>query len=229
MDPLLHQPVVAHQSTAEQVAGLLRDVLLRGEVPPGTKFPEKALAAAYGVSRNTMREALLVLRGQGLIRHQLHRGAVVAELDDDDIVAVMQARRTLERAGTAAATNASQQELAPLIAAYDEMRAAETAFAFLRADQRFHAAIVGCLKSRHLDRFFAGIQTEQALVRAWRGETADRQHTIGSHGAVLQAILDRNGTLADELIGVLIDNAEKRLRQLASDPTAGSESNSKQD
>lgn len=215
MEPLLQSPPVQRQSTAEQVAALLRDVLLRGEVPPGTKFPEHALAKAYGVSRNTMREALLVLRAQGLIRHHLHRGAVVAELDDDDIVDVMRARRTLERAGVAAAVAAPEEQLEPLRVALEQIEHAENAVDFLRADQRFHAAIVGCLQSRHLDAYFAGIQTEQALVRAWRGETSDRQHTYESHSALFEAIAARDAARADELVVALIDNAEKRLRSLS--------------
>src|SRR5581483_10384515 len=141
VEPLLQLQTVERLSTSEQVAGLLRDILLQGQVPPGTKFPEQALAKAYGVSRNTMREALLVLRGQGLIRHHLHRGAVVAQLSDEEIQDVMQARRVLERAGTAAAVRADAEEVAPIQEALDALRAADAAVEFLRADQRFHAAI----------------------------------------------------------------------------------------
>jgi DNA-binding GntR family transcriptional regulator len=214
VEPLLQLQSVERLSTSEQVAGLLRDILLQGQVPPGTKFPEQALAKAYGVSRNTMREALLVLRGQGLIRHQLHRGAVVAELSDEEIQDVMQARRVLERAGTAAAMRADTEDVVRIQEALEDLRAADAAVEFLRADQRFHAAIVACLKSHHLDQYFAGLQTEQALVRAWRGETSDREHTYKSHAALLKAIRAHDESRADELIAKLIDNAEKRLRNL---------------
>lgn len=214
MEPLLQLQTVERLSTSEQVAGLLRDILLQGQVPPGTKFPEQALAKAYGVSRNTMREALLVLRGQGLIQHQLHRGAVVAQLSDEEIQDVMQARRVLERAGTAAAVRADAEDVAPIQEALENLRESDAAVEFLRADQRFHAAIVACLKSRHLDQYFAGIQTEQALVRAWRGETSNREHTYKSHAALLKAIRARDEARADQLVVKLIDNAEKRLRSL---------------
>jgi DNA-binding GntR family transcriptional regulator len=88
MEPFFDAPVLKRLSTAEQVAAEIRAILLRGEVPPNTKFPEQELARRFGVSRNTMREALMILRSQGLIRHQLHRGAVVAELDDAELVDV---------------------------------------------------------------------------------------------------------------------------------------------
>jgi DNA-binding GntR family transcriptional regulator len=97
VEPFLEASTLTRVSTAEQVAAEIRAILLRGEVPPNTKFPEQALAQRFGVSRNTMREALLLLRSQGLIRHQLHRGAVVVVLDDAAIVDVSQARRVLEQ------------------------------------------------------------------------------------------------------------------------------------
>lgn len=53
----------------EQVADQLRDLIVRGEVKPGHRFPNEAtLSAQMGVSRATVREALRVLTAQNMIR-----------------------------------------------------------------------------------------------------------------------------------------------------------------
>ena len=65
-----------------QVAGQLRDLIMRGKVMPGEKLPSEAeLGAAFGVSRSTLREALRVLASQHLIytRRGVSGGTFVSE------------------------------------------------------------------------------------------------------------------------------------------------------
>jgi GntR family transcriptional repressor for pyruvate dehydrogenase complex len=62
-------PVRRVRKAYEQVADQLRELILRGELPVGGRLPsESALAAGFGVSRATVREALRVLAAQSLIR-----------------------------------------------------------------------------------------------------------------------------------------------------------------
>src|SRR3712207_5450747 len=86
------------ESTAEQVAGALRDLIVGGGLAPGTRLREAPLSQQLGVSRNTLREALHILVSQGLVRHQAHRGAYVAELDADDVRDIFRVRRLVELA-----------------------------------------------------------------------------------------------------------------------------------
>jgi DNA-binding FadR family transcriptional regulator len=122
----------------------------------------------------------------------------------------------LERAGIAAAVALPLGELEPLQVALAAMASAGSLAAFLEADQRFHQAIVGCLKSERLDRFFVGIQTEQTLVRAWRGDNSDREAIYGSHKRVVDAILARDSVLAESSVVAIVDSAESRLRRAGS-------------
>ena len=71
---------IQRMSTADQVAGLMRERILRGELKPGTALREVTIAAAIGVSRNTLREALRILTQEGLVRHTVHHGMTVTKL-----------------------------------------------------------------------------------------------------------------------------------------------------
>jgi len=68
-----------HEDVAEQ----LRDAILDGRFPAGTKLPpERELAAEFGVNRTSVREAIKVLEGLGLIAVRQGDGATVRPLVD---------------------------------------------------------------------------------------------------------------------------------------------------
>src|SRR6266566_4908415 len=67
------------------VADILRERIVEGELPPGTPLRDVALSAELGVSRNTLREALLALHEEGLVVQQLHKGTTVRTLSAADV------------------------------------------------------------------------------------------------------------------------------------------------
>ncbi|WP_157662040.1 FadR/GntR family transcriptional regulator, partial [Prescottella equi] len=93
---------------ADQAADQLRRRLQAGEWEVGTKLPgETTLAAELGVGRSTIREALRMLAGQGLLRPRQGAGVFVervepetdgweAVLQREAVVAVVEARAAIE-------------------------------------------------------------------------------------------------------------------------------------
>ncbi|HET9142050.1 GntR family transcriptional regulator, partial [Actinophytocola sp.] len=64
-------------STAERVAGILRDRIMEGHLRPGDKLSEEEITRRLGISRNTLREAFRLLGHERLLEHQLNRGVFV--------------------------------------------------------------------------------------------------------------------------------------------------------
>ena len=64
-------------ATAQRVADLLRDRIVKGDLLPGARIVERTLSAELDVSRTPVREALKILQADGLIEISLHRGAQV--------------------------------------------------------------------------------------------------------------------------------------------------------
>src|SRR6478672_2065019 len=73
------------ESTAEQVAAALRELIVSARLAPGTHLREGPLASQLGVSRNTVREAVQILVSRGLVTREIHRCAYVARLTVDDV------------------------------------------------------------------------------------------------------------------------------------------------
>ena len=105
---------ISRISTAVEVADSLREQILLGELAPGARLPEIPLAAAFHVSRNTLRDAFRLLEREGLVEHLPHRGGFVAQLAEPDIRDLYRIRRILEISGArnvSAASEAARERL----------------------------------------------------------------------------------------------------------------------
>lgn len=151
---------IERTSTVDQVVNRLRSMIWVGELPPGYRLREVHLARSCGVSRNTIRDAIRELANEGLVRQELHRGAVVASLDADDVHDLYSVRRLLE---LNALSRASQDRLEPVASAVELMEQAVEAEdweGMIDADGKFHKALVAMLGSPRLNRFFDQIGAE---------------------------------------------------------------------
>jgi DNA-binding GntR family transcriptional regulator len=80
----------------QEVVRLLREDILGQELLPGDRLTENALCDRYGVSRTVVREALRQLETENLITMRPNRGPIVAVLDEQEISAIYEVRRSLE-------------------------------------------------------------------------------------------------------------------------------------
>jgi DNA-binding GntR family transcriptional regulator len=63
----------------ERSVRLLRQAILRGELAPGTKLRQQAIASWLGMSSTPVREAMCILLAEGLLIHVSNKGFFVAE------------------------------------------------------------------------------------------------------------------------------------------------------
>ena len=191
---------IQRQSTTDQAADAVRQAILSGRLLPGTPLREAALAAELGVSRSTLREAARVLASEGLVRYQMNRGIVVADITGPDAADIYAARAALELAAVDALTG--HRDPAVYVNLADLVEQIERAFdrgdtaAVLDGDRIFHAALVAATGSPRLRRFYRQLQQEQRLALALSersrrelGRTADdhRQLLDALHGSPAQA------------------------------------------
>lgn len=84
-------------STAvDRVASTLREQILDAQLPAGTRLVEADLTTTHGAARHTIRAALRTLADEGLVTIERNRGARVAGLDADAILALYELRAALE-------------------------------------------------------------------------------------------------------------------------------------
>lgn len=155
--------------TADQVALALRTRITAGLYLPGTPLRDAALAEEFDVSRNTLREALRVLRYDGLVHHQMHKGVVVRTLTPADVRDLYAARRATEVRAVQESSVADEDKLAHLEKTVLEAEHAvrhELWNEVGTASLAFHQALVALLGSPSLDAFFAGVLARLRLAFA---------------------------------------------------------------
>ncbi|MGK5639003.1 GntR family transcriptional regulator [Streptomyces sp. URMC 126] len=89
--------------SAQAVCAAVRDDIVSGTFPPGTRLIEELLARRYGVSRVPVREALRTLASEGFVTTRRHAGACVAEPTEQEAADLLEVRALLEPLGAARA------------------------------------------------------------------------------------------------------------------------------
>jgi DNA-binding GntR family transcriptional regulator len=85
-----------HRTISSAVADNLRQRILGGELESGFQLRQDYLAAEFGVSRIPVREALMQLEAEGLVKLSPHRGATVSSPTIEEIQEVFELRGMLE-------------------------------------------------------------------------------------------------------------------------------------
>src|SRR5438094_8098082 len=83
--PLPYDVRLARRSSGEDAATLIRRMIFDGELRPGERVPQDDVAAALGISRIPVREALIALEREGWVTIELHRGAFINALDEGTV------------------------------------------------------------------------------------------------------------------------------------------------
>ncbi len=147
---------------ADEVADRIRDAIFDGTYAPGSQLREVELAAALGVSRGPVREALLKLEREGLVRGEWHRGTTVTSLSEVDVAELDSLRAALEQLAVGLVV-----ERAPGLEAVDaavaRMERAAGEHEMVRCDLGFHDAVYQAAGHRRLVEAWQAIRSQVHL------------------------------------------------------------------
>ncbi|MET0901011.1 MAG: GntR family transcriptional regulator [Mycobacterium sp.] len=135
-------PGLRRTQLSDEVAGRLRAAIMSGSLKPGTFIRLDETAANLGVSITPVREALLTLRGEGMVRLEPHRGYVVVPMAREDIEDIFWLQATIARElATSATARITEDDIDDLERLNDELAAAVEAAdsdAVVAAEFAFH-------------------------------------------------------------------------------------------
>lgn len=138
----------------ETVRDALRTRIFEGHYAPGTRLVERDLAAEFSVSRLPVREALRMLRQEGLISDRGARGAEVSSLSPKDVEDLFDVRQSLEvlacRLAAKRATTADLARLKGLLDDAEAFLAKGSVMEAHRSNSEFHDAITAIADNNFL-------------------------------------------------------------------------------
>lgn len=199
----------ARPGTGEQAKQLalakLRQAILRGEMAPAQRLVENELAEQFGVTRASVRAALIDLASEGLVERIPNRGSRVRVVTVEEAVAITECRMVLEALCAAkAAVEASDEQLAQLAELGEAMSKAVAdgePVTYSELNNELHSRI----------REFSGQQVAVGLLERLNAQLVKHrfqlalrpgrpQQSLGEHLAVIEAIRARDPQAAEAAV-----------------------------
>ena len=223
---------VAPQRLYQQIAEQLRTLITAGEFTPGSRLPaERDLAKQLGVSRPSVREALIALEVEGWVEVRTGSGVYVQDRSNSTAargnpiasnewgpLELIRARRVLEgEIASLAASMAKRKDIAAMrLALADMVRDADAGTLPIEGDRAFHSAIVQSTGNTVL------IETIHGFWDSRRGPLFERlggyfetvaswRSAIAEHTAILDAIVAHDAPGARAAMHAHMDKSHTRF------------------
>ena len=219
-----------HRRLPEEVASFIRELIMSGAVRPGEFLRMDAIARKVGVSTTPVREALLILRGQGFVRLLPRRGFVVSPFTQQDVRDLFLAQAALagELAARAAQNVAPEHltQLDQIVRDYEAAVEADDKTVVIELSHTYHRGINLAANSNGLASLLDSVvrvlpSRFYATIDGWIDETR-REHPV-----IIDALRSRDSAKARHLMERHISFGADRLidtlkaRGLWGKPTGG--------
>ena len=202
--------------SSELVYRRLKDDIISGELPPGSRLIELGIAADFGVSRTPVREALKRLAAENLVLADPARGVVVHAPDAGEIEDVFVVREALDGlAARLAAHRITPSELSRLRLIVDSMRQAvanDRREQIVVANGRFHDVIYSAAGNPMLARVASDLRDFVRRFSTLPFASPDRvEDVLAEHEAILAALLAHDPEAAELASNGHLDAAREYL------------------
>jgi DNA-binding GntR family transcriptional regulator len=195
MSPPVGLAALADTDLVGQVARVLTQAVVNGQLAPGAKVVEAGIARELGISRAPVREAARLLEQQGLLVSHPRRGFFVRKLEAGDIDEIYDLRICVEcHAAVLAAKNltpANRDALRRQIEVLHETADLEDHARQVEEDYKFHRMIVEMAGNKRLLKVFDDLSSEMRMVIGLIGRLYDDPHRIAQTHDVLLDVLDQ--------------------------------------
>jgi DNA-binding GntR family transcriptional regulator len=213
--------LIPRQSLHDALTPSLREMILDGDLKPGDKISERELCERFGVSRTPLREALKVLAAEGLVQLLPQRGAIVAEISEDEIEEVFPVMAALESlAAELACDHASETDIARVEALHAQMmRAYKLGHegTYLRLNRLIHEAFFELAGNATLASMYQSLLTRIHSHRfIVRKSEASWKKAVEEHEEIIEALAARDKRRLPRLLrkhvtGTPVDIAKESL------------------
>lgn len=206
-------PVFMQTSLADQARDALREQILSGELPPGTRIDLAELAAAWSISPTPLRDAVKALETTGLVEIAPRRGVFVAELDRTGLRETFELRMAFEGMAARLASQRLPAGLAADCAARYRAAGAEGEAALALIDSLVHDIVLDHCGNQRLKKLMESVND---LV-VWSRRTIIRNlpeayaTTLPEHLAICDALSARDADASEAVMRAHLSAALGRI------------------
>ncbi len=212
---------VDRASLSKVVSEQIRGQILDGKLRPGERLVEDRLSAELGVSRVPVREALLGLSIEGLVKLEPRRGATVTEVTPEMVAELVEVRTLLEALNARLAARRHDPAIVGLL--QDTLRRGNEAAQSGSPDQltrlngEFHDRLAEASRNSVLSDIMRSLRERTSLAFSLNGRARAREDWK-EHAGILAAVIDGDEELAALLASRHVRNAAEAFARAAAQP-----------
>lgn len=202
---------------ALQAYGRILDLILSGAAAPGSLINERRLADTLEMSRTPVRDALLMLEGEGLLVRQGARGLQIRQMRVEEFMDALQVRLLLEpEAARIAAGRIAPAELAELRPRLEALLAQAAAGGDVdreevrAVDDGLHGLIADAVGNAQMSAIIRTLR-RQTQIFDLKSLPERRQDTCREHLAILAALAAGDGAAAAEAMRVHLEAVRQSI------------------
>lgn len=192
--------------------------ILDGSIEAGSWLREVDLAERHGVSRQSLRAALVELVHLGLLHREPNRGVYVPVLDEADVRDLYAVRRLIEveAARTVASRPDAWSAMEAVVARLERLPKDAGSYEMVEEDFAFHRAMVAGVGSPRLARAHESLCSETRLSFVSNIKEDGWDYLVGEHRDLLDVIRQGDPDRAEARINIHLDaGLEGSLRRIA--------------
>ncbi|MFC7619008.1 GntR family transcriptional regulator [Microlunatus sp. GCM10028923] len=186
--------------TADRIRELIRESILRGDLPEGVRLNADHLGRHLGVSHIPLREAIRALAADGWVLLRPHQGAFVRSRSQQELADLFELRAQVEPySAELAAQRRSAEQLSIMEAVVTEQERTADPIEFARLNAEFHSAVGEASQNALLA---AHVRSLNARTRFYFSAVATARHarSVEEHRTIVAAIRRRADAQVRELV-----------------------------
>jgi len=190
----------------DQIYDILKRRIVLRQIESGKKINEEDLAKSLGVSRTPIRETLLRLEHEGIVKIIPRRGAFVVSQSKEKVMDLFEVREVLEGLVAQLATkNMNHELLDRLKLCLEKISSGDgdnnRLLKYTPADVEFHATLLEASDNELLKSMMESVNVHLQMVRLRTVALPGRpEQTVKEHYEILAAIEKKNSSLAEKLM-----------------------------
>jgi len=197
--------MIVRRSLHDELIDRLREMIVTGDLEPGTKVPEQNLASKFGVSRTPLREALKVLASEGLITLTPNKGATISQLTLEDLEEAFPVMGALEAlSGELACARISDTAIDAICRLHQQMilhYQANEMPEYFRCNQEIHNQILAAADNATLTNMYRSLSGRVRRARYVANISKKRwEQAVSEHEEIIAALVARNGAALSEVL-----------------------------
>jgi DNA-binding GntR family transcriptional regulator len=192
------QPAIPRKTLHNELVKLLRNMIMEGELVPGSRIPESRLCELFGVSRTPLREALKVLSVEGLVCLLPNKGARVVHVTHKEMEEIVPVLGTLAAlAGELACVKIKADELASIRSMHTQLiehYRSGNQQSYGEINRAIHDSIFEAARNKALSDVYNMLQTRlRSIFFVTPKVPTQWADAVADHEAMMTALEERDG------------------------------------